>query len=250
MYNIHEVSEIENSLIKTAPLCYGKYFNNAIDLISLTSNFYSKKINPEYWLFVFFTNLLYNSLFLSLLSTLRRHDVQSNMMIRQALEAIALTCYSAYNKDPEKFAHFSADGSLYLDSDDRKKMYDWFKANYEEESSRIKYFKDIINDSTSHANLLITFNNSEISNSTIKTSIFDGSNENIGQDIIIKQRLWWIGNISFGTINLFSKIISELNIAELINGLPEIMKRLGEDNKELMEELKQEPIFQKYEEYL
>ena len=246
MYNINEISEIENALLRTAPLEYGKFFDNANSLVSFTTDFYNK-VDFNYWLFLGFSAQVQNSLFLAIISTLRRHDVQTNMMLRQALESVVLTCYSAYNKDENDFAQKTSEGLLILNEKVLNKTYKWLEANYKTHSDKIEFMKKHINETSAHSNILHVFQNTDLSqNRRIVTSFFDGNNEDMEHfRAMIKQRLWWIGNIAFGLIDLLSKVITDFKVGKVIDNFPQIMTELGSENQSLMEELKRNPRFSK-----
>jgi hypothetical protein len=233
---------MEDILISEAPSLYGKYFENAYSLVSFVSGFYDK-IAESRWVFQYFANQLQNSLFLALLSILRRHDTQANLMLRQSLENIVLAGYAAYNYDPAIFGEISDDDTL-VNKDVRTKAYIWIDLKYPTHSVTIKSYKDMINAYSAHANFLSTFSNSEQYESKIVSSFFDGSNEDPEHyDKMIKQRLWWIGNISLHGIDLFAQIINDLKISKTVDGFDKIMQKLSKENDLLKEELAQHPIF-------
>ena len=246
MYNIHEISEIENALIKTAPLEYGKFFDNANGLVSFTNDFYNQ-VDFNFWLFLSFSTQVQNSLFLALLSTLRRHDVHSNMILRQALESVALACFSAYNTDENDFAQKTPEGLLILNKKVLSKVYKWLEANYKIHSVKIEIMKKHINETSAHSNLLHVFRNTDFSiERKIVASIFDGNNVDTEHfKVMVEHRLWWIGNIAFGLIELLSKVINDFKVGKLIDDFPQIMAEFGKENRGLMEELKQNPRFSK-----
>lgn len=177
MYNINEISEIENALLRTAQLEYGKFFDNTNGLVSFSTDFYNE-VDISFWLFMGFYAQVHNSLVLALISTLRKHDIQTNMMLRQALESVVLACYSAYNKDEKDFAQKNHEGLLVLDEKVLSKAYKWIETNYKTHYDKIKYMKNKINETSAHANILSVFNNAVFShNNKIVTSFFDGNDE-------------------------------------------------------------------------
>jgi len=240
MYNIIEISEIENALIKAASVEYGRYYENASSLVSLASDFFNKA-DFDFWVFLSLLSQVQNSLCLALLSTLRRHDVQTNMMLRHVLEAAVLACYSIHNKNEDNFAKQTSEGLLILNDKVRDKSYKWLESNYKSYSDKIKFMKDKINKTSTHANIMHAFYNTDFSSHRkIVVSIFDGNNEDIEHTrVMIMQRLWWIGNIAFGIVDLLSKVISDYKAANLIDNFADIMATLGRQNQMLMEELKQ-----------
>ncbi|MDD2218393.1 MAG: hypothetical protein PHW03_07205 [Eubacteriales bacterium] len=246
MYNIQDISEMENALVISAPATYGKYFDNAYALVSFVQGFYGGSVATSKWIFLYFFNQLYNSLLLALLSTVRRHDVQAIMMLRQSLESVVFACYAAYNYKPEEFGEVLEDGTLDAKKL-HKKAYPWFESKYASHSVVIKSYKHKINEHYAHSNILLTLANTEVVGNKIVSTFFDGSNEDPEHfEAIIKQRLCWIGDISLIAIDLFSQITDELKIADLIDDFEARAEKLRRDNQSLKEELAQHPIFSKW----
>jgi hypothetical protein len=246
MYNLIEISEIENALVKSAAIEYGYYYENANSLVSLASSFFNK-VDFDFWIFLSLQSQVQNSLSLALLSTLRRHDVQTNMMLRHALEACVLACYAVHSKNENDFVKQDPNGIVVLDTKVRKKANEWLETNYKSYSDRIKFMKEHINSTSAHANFKNAFINTDFSSQDkILINFFDSSNSDMEHfRIMTMQRLWWIGNIAFGTIDLVSKVIYDYKAANLIDNFTSIMKELGAQNKKLMDELKQNPRFAK-----
>ncbi|MCD4786046.1 MAG: hypothetical protein K8T10_19675 [Candidatus Eremiobacteraeota bacterium] len=93
------LSESEHALMKNAQRDYEDVFINAEELVRLSYEFLIS-IDPERWIFVSLLYQFQKFLSLSLLSTIRRHGVQTNMMLRQTLEFGCLSIYGLFIMDP------------------------------------------------------------------------------------------------------------------------------------------------------
>ncbi len=119
-FEIFQLSEQEDVLIKEAAQKYGDTFQNAHDLVFLTGSFISN-IESDGYVFSLFIIQVQKSLTLALLSCLRNHDVQFHMMLRYALESAVLAGYALHNTNFDDFACKDSDGSLYPKKKQKKK---------------------------------------------------------------------------------------------------------------------------------
>ena len=69
--------------------------------------------------------------------------------------------------------------------------------------------------------------------------------DNMGKHII-EQRLWWIGNISFGLLDLFKRIIGEYPYAVLMDGFDKELEELGGENETIKKELMKNERFARW----
>src|SRR5215813_3086364 len=93
---------------------------------------------------------------LALLSTLRLHKVQAYMVLRQALEAGAAAAFVIANPEPEHFAKTDAQGFIDPSQELTRKRYKWLDKHFPAGSDVIKEKKRLINNSTAHANIVVT----------------------------------------------------------------------------------------------
>jgi hypothetical protein len=93
---------------------------------------------------------------LTLLSTLRLHKVQAMMNLRQVLEAGAAAAFAIANPGVEHFAETNSNGILDLPQELTKRRYQWLAKHFPAASEAIKRKKELINNSTAHANIVST----------------------------------------------------------------------------------------------
>jgi hypothetical protein len=230
-FRIEDLSNAENEIVKKAHENYGAVFDNANDLVSLTWEFPSE-VDPEAWIFISFLSQVQKSLSLALLSAIRKHDVQTGMMLRYALESAVLACYALCNPHMDKFVRIDSDGVAQPKEEVLKKdAYKWIEKKYKTYSDKIKYMKGVINKSLAHANIILTTSNFDFLEPEMKVSIFDKDDE-----LITKQRLWWIANISFGLLDLFSKVIHDFPLVKLADDFATRMKESYAENNRIKQE--------------
>jgi hypothetical protein len=234
-HQIIQLSEQENALIINAPTEYGNIFQNAHDLVYLTGHFISN-IKPDGHVFSLFIPQVQKALTLSLLSCLRNHEVQLNMMLRYALESAVLAGYALNNPNLDDFCYTDSRNCLCPKEKAKDAAYKWINNNFPSFSDKIKYMKDSINESFAHANILSTPQNYSLSKTEIRSLFFD-----IPDALITKKNLWWIANISFGLLDLLSRVIEKHPLVSLANDFPEKMKRYYGENEKIKEQLAAEP---------
>lgn len=201
MYDIFKISECENEMIKEAEINYGTVFRNTNKLLSLLPAIYDE-LNPEFLYFYSLIGVATNSLYLSFLSIVRKHLIQTDLMIRHALESSALACYAAVepsiNEDGSSVFGKLNDDGLYETNEGIKKIaYDWLEKNYKEYSDSMKKIKDRINTHSSHANIMNVYFRSDSSEmGRYKEHFFDDyASDNHKFRFMIKHRIILIGNI-------------------------------------------------------
>jgi len=229
-FSIFDISEEEHELVVAARDKYGKVFDIAHELVKFLTNF-MESINRETYVFMSFLSLARKSLLLALLSTVRTHQVQTQMNIRQALEAGVKGAYALVFPDLERFAIKKEDGTLEEKEDLARCCYQWLEENYIEESNATKALKKSINELFAHANVLTTQNITEFSNEKYLSTIFDKEDS-----LMVKSSLWLVANVSFGLINLFAKISLKTKNIRLV---PDFATKISEYRKAI-ENIKQQ----------
>ena len=237
-HQIIQLSEQENALINNAPAAYGHIFQNAHDLVFLTGHFISN-IKPDGHVFSLFIPQVQKALTLSLLSCLRNHEVQLNMMLRYALESAVLAGYALNNPNLDDFCYTDSRNCLCPKEKAKDAAYKWINNNSPSFSEKIKYMKDSINELFAHANILSTPQNYALSKTEIKSLFFD-----IQDTLITKKNLWWIANISYGLLDFLSRVIEKYPHVSLANDFPGKMKRYYGENEKIKEQLTSNPRFE------
>jgi hypothetical protein len=96
---------------------------------------------------------------LAVFSTVRLHHIQAMMNLRQVLEHGACAAFAIANPDPAHFASITAEGTLDASKKLTDKRYKWLDKQFPKGSSQIKEMKEMINNSTAHANIAYTNQN-------------------------------------------------------------------------------------------
>ena len=134
---------------------------------------------------------------LALFSTVRLHQAQAAMDLRQVLEAGSLAAYAIANPDPTLSVTEDKNGLLNSSPKLNGIAYKWLDENYPQGSQNIKEMKDDINATTAHAK--IRFYRSQFRGggrrsfvAVLRLSRLDG----------VKTELWRIGNIGMSYLDL------------------------------------------------
>lgn len=232
--DLQKISDEENDLIKRAHSDYGEPYKNALQSVTLFYNFGEPtEINDAYNAFL---PLARKSILLALLSILRKHDIQCQLMMRQFLEASVLAAYALNNKRLQSFGHITEEGLLEINETAKDNAYKWLNEDYGEISKKIKHMKDAINSLASHANLV-----SATHSASDLYSIYD-----IEAVHVIKQRLWWIGNVIIGVLDLLKKVNMKNGGVEIVQGFEDQYRNLSAQNENIKQQLIQHPRFARY----
>lgn len=230
-----DLSREEHSLIKKAPSKFGPDYVNANDLVFLAWSFISH-VKPEACIFLIFLSQVQKSLVLCLLSALRDHKVQFHMMLRQTLENATFAAYALFETNQKAFCTTDEHDILYTKEKVSSKAYKWLEEKYRDHSDKIKNMKKQINDSYAHASILPTTGNLCVTETNIGNQFFDSHDK-----LITKQRLWWVGNVAIGVLDLFAKVAAEYPIIALVDDFPQKMGSLFKENNRILNELKNNP---------
>ncbi|MFH1983334.1 MAG: hypothetical protein ABIL58_15930 [Pseudomonadota bacterium] len=238
--DIIEMSQMEHNSVVGSAAKYGTSFVNAHDIVAF-SWVCLKSVRPDAFAFILFLSQFQKSITLSLLSALRNHEVQFNLMLRQALEAGALASYALHSPDVEGFARTDAHDCLFTDRKVAKKAYKWLESEYPTHSKSMKYMKDQINESYAHASILPASDNIQFDFHKIGSTFFDKPDE-----LITIQHLWWIGNVVIGILDLFEHITMRYPKVTLVPDFRKKMQRFGRDNTRIKIELQTNPRFARW----
>lgn len=139
------ISEAEHQLVLEAERKYGRAYKNAEDIVVLLWNF-EKSVERGAWIFASFLSQVKKFALLSLLSTVRQHNAQAQMNMRQLFEAGVFTAFALTETDRSSYCHIDETGVAYEERGAREKAYKWLEKNYPEHSAQIKFLKDGINE--------------------------------------------------------------------------------------------------------
>jgi hypothetical protein len=245
MFSIESFSNEENNMVKEAAIKYGRTYENANNLILLLMDCVKEIVQPEAWIFIGFLCQVQKSMLLAFLSTIRRHDVQTLMMLRNVLESSVLATYALYQNNPDVYGTINTQGILDINKKTKEKAYKWLDREFDYFSKKIKFFKDYINSTNAHANFGLIFYNIDFSSEYFMAShLFDDNTEDKEHNFMLTmQRLWMIGNISSGLLNLFNQGIKKYPLVSLVDDFESRLSMYSIENDKIKEELSNHPKF-------
>lgn len=150
---IEKLSNDENEMVKKAHADYGEIFDTAESSIALLLECI-ESCDQETSIFSQYLSQVRVSLALALLSTVRRHEVQAYMMLRQALESSVLAAYGLYKPEFNEYGKINPDRTVSPDENTKNRAYKWVKSEFPNHSASIKKVKNRINAYGAHANLI------------------------------------------------------------------------------------------------
>lgn len=100
--SIKQISFFEDEMIQLSEEKYKEYFHYPNNALSLLLHFV-ENVNEKGYVFILFLTQFQNSMYLSMLSTLSRHDIQAMMILRYALESSVLAAYGLTNTNIYEF---------------------------------------------------------------------------------------------------------------------------------------------------
>ncbi|MEI6217688.1 MAG: hypothetical protein WCP86_02200 [bacterium] len=236
--DIRGVSHIENQLIMAAGRQHSDTFNNTHSILQY---YWSFLISADESVFcsVWFLSQIQQSLWLAMLSALRRHLVQTHLMIRHSLESGVLACYALHKKELAEFCPLCRVGDVEMvvpDDNVLSRAYSWMEAEYQSDSEIIKTMKSEINRMSAHANIASASLNIQYDNEKkeIIKDMFDS------EDALNTERsLWWIGNVAVRFMFLYAKILNKYPFAAKIRlDFPEKMKVLEAEHLRIHKRLR------------
>lgn len=238
--NIIEISKNEHDQVVNAANSYGPEFVNTHDLVVFCWSFLSS-VKPDAFTFTLFLSQFQKSITLSFLSAIRDHEVQFNLMLRQALEAAALGGYALHNPNVDDFGKPDADNCLFVNTKIMEKAYRWLDKEYPKHSHSMKQMKMQINESYAHSSILSASDNIQYKANKIGSIFFDRHDQ-----LITRQHLWWVSNVVIGVLDLLGQIIARYPLVELVLNFSEKMKIYVNENIRIQKELMNNPRFSKW----
>jgi hypothetical protein len=204
---IGDLIESEYVMLSAAPQRYGTYYTIALDLSVFLSSAV-KSIDRDHETFVRFLSQVTKHHLLAVFSTVRLHQNQAMMNLRQVLEAGACAAFAIANPDPGHFASTTPEGTLDASKKLTAKRYEWLDKQFPQGSSYIKAMKERINNSTAHANIAYTNKNFRLADSGAEFSIpfFD-----IEDAYFVTGDLLMASGIALSLIDLFYGVNKDVN---------------------------------------
>jgi hypothetical protein len=202
---IYELAEQENQIVQEFIDNNQALIRNTEEIIGLLENIaeiHNRKAMPFYLL----NAQVHSSLSLCLLSTLRDHQVQAQLMLRFSLEAACLAAYSLHHTQIENFIVTDSIGAKPV-PEIKHKVYKWLKQSYQAESEHLHRVKKQINEYYAHGNLFASL--LTIDKQTHVNNYFDRADE-----LIKQSHIWELGNIACLVFSLIYKTLQNSPIAK------------------------------------
>jgi hypothetical protein len=230
-----EIVESERALVLGAEARYGKHYLNARACsIFLSRSIVSVELS-HHETFGRFLSLLKKHHMLALLSTVRLHKVQSMMNVRQVLEAGAAAAFAIANPAMQNFADADPNGLLDPSKALAKKRYAWLDKHFPAGSQAIKEKKELINKTTSHANIVSANQTFSVDDkmTNIAAPFFD-----IEDGYHVQVDLWLISSIAVDLMDLLYGVNQTRNAIEFVEKFPEYLHHAARQNDARYEEIK------------
>lgn len=152
---VEEIAKIENSLVLDASKLYGNYYVNCIKLFEALRKI--KATTDKGFAFNLFWSQLLSFCSLYILSLMRKHTVQANLILRPIYETICYTSYAMYETDIEKYGDIDEEGILIPNKNIKDNIYTWLKKEFDNYSDFIQKTKNALNKFFMHPTLFSAF---------------------------------------------------------------------------------------------
>ncbi len=231
--NFEEIIEIENRLTDIAQQENGLFYDNAYQWLEFLSTPFSPINHDGFFFFVFYSQIQ-KHLGLAFLSSIRKHQVQSFMCLRQVLEAAAIALYllsfdvKVFTEEKNKKTDFFRSKKLKDDA------YKWLFLNFPEASSQIKRLKDYMNDNFSHSNASNAFQNFKM-DGKVGMTFFDEWDEKT-----VRTNLFFIAEIARVILGSICEVNKKYNKLSFTDNFAITHKDLEILHKKIYLELKRE----------
>jgi len=197
---IARLNSLENDKLLEALEKYPAFFKLADDIVNSLSREFVDTVRNENIIFLSFHSQVCADLQLAVLSTLRHHDIQACLMLRHALESIALAAYATiFKPGADEAGILSEFGST-------GKAYKWIETEFPEYSKKIKRLKEIINENYSHANITTAAPRISEREGKLNLHFFDTNSE-----ALIASRLYAISEIGWLAFDFLEKAVQKAN---------------------------------------
>lgn len=230
---IGDIIESEKQMILHAAERFGVYFINASESNHLLQQFV-QSIALDRFIFAMFLQDIRKHLLLALFSAVRLHHVQTEMNLRQVLEAGVCAAYAIANPNRDGFVDVDENGIADTSKELAVERYKWLEKHFKEASKATKGMKNVINKSTAHANIVYAHHGFEFDRIRGKfvASFFDKD------DHLVKTDLWEIGNIAIGLMDLFYDVNQKSQgLVQFVDDFKDRLKGLVVENQRLRTEM-------------
>lgn len=238
--NIGTLIKQEQKVIESSLEEYRSLVTNTDNLINILKDIVKIK-NREAAAYYFLVNQLQNGLYQCLLSMLRRHEVQAQLILRHSVEIACLTIYSLHNTKIEKFITKDNIGAKPVQNV-LKESYKWLDKKYSQESKQLKLLKDQINEYYAHGNMFNSFKTVNINKKSI--DFFDKKDT-----LMEKIFIWKIGFVASISFKLIYNESKESTVVETVENTFKRFIPLLEKNQKFREIFMNEERFKKWDDF-
>lgn len=219
--------ESERLMVISAPQRYGEFYAHA-EAAAIFFSLCLKSIDPDRWVFAQYHSLAKKHLMLAVFSTLRLHKVQSTMDLRQVLEAGAFASCAIAKSDPMEFVEVDSHGLVTQPKKLTNRLYGWLDKNYAAGSTNIKRWKDEINDTSAHANLIQASINVLVREREFAAPFFD-----LEDEYFVKTDLWRIGSVTLAVLDLYFGVVQDNPSVKLVDDFLDRFRDILQQNRAL-----------------
>lgn len=240
---ISDFIESERLMVLTASERFGPYFDHALDASLLLSSFVTST-GTDREIFVRFLSQIKKHHTLAVFSTVRLHQIQALMNLRQVLEAGTCAAFAIANADISGFADTTESGLLDQSETLTKKRYKWLEQYYPVASAYIKDQKEKINKSVAHANISYTNNNFHFSETRpeANTLFFD-----IEDKYFVNADLLREADIAISLIDILFGVNKTAKVVVFLDDFMPRFSNLRQQNDALVAEMKSTDRFRQAE---
>ncbi|MBN1824360.1 MAG: hypothetical protein JW803_08580 [Endomicrobiales bacterium] len=232
---LEKLSNDENEMVKNSYADYGDIYNTTSESVALLLECF-ESFDPQAIIFVQFLSQVRSSLALAFLSCIRRHEVQTYMMLRQALESAMFAAYGLHKPDFKEHGEIMEDGTIDLNDTFKNKVYKWIEEEFPKHSESTKRVKNQINKRFAHANLINSDNTFEDLGHGFNNYYFDKKDS-----FFTTTQMWLIADIAIGLLLFFSDVLKQYPLANFIDGFDSKANRLLAKVRRFQEKMKKHP---------
>ena len=242
MKNLNQVSQDEHNLILYAQQEYGIDYDSAQEIALLYGKFI-KSVSADHFVFLSFLSQFNKFLILSILSAVRRHQVQAMLGLRQCIETGMMAAYAITVVNPKNFAIKKADGTLQCVEKSKDKCFKWIEQKYPQHSKALYGTKTkYINGVFAHANFISTQANFQADQRKFHIVFWDETDLTM-----VKSSLWIIANAALCILDIIYNESKSNSKIKVDPDFKDVYARLKKTNDALRDELKKHPRFSKWD---
>lgn len=242
---MEEIIESEKQIVIDAKEKYGMYYSHAVKVQYLLKTFIEDIISTNWYGSPAFIGQIKKHFTLALLSTLRLHDSQYQMNLRQMIEATSRAVFGIANSEKEHFFNKVDEGRTIKEGQKiSQEKYEWLEKNYSDSSDSLHSLKKIINNLGLHtgfatAHLSLNADEATIEDNNINRIFcyFDNSNHFNSADNHIKHNLAVVSSLALLIMHLIYEANLKHNYYKIQDNFEDKFRELMKEGDDLTIEL-------------